>query len=176
MDAQYDPNVTFYEEQRLEQPWLRLAAFASALTTPIILVIVFWVLYNNPQMKRSLAIFVPVAAVVVVVDFGVLWLVSAARMVTEVRFEGITVSARPFKRLRRTIPFDRIASCEARDYSPIREYGGWGIRLGPGGKAYNMSGNRGAQLVLASGERVLIGSQKADELAAEIKSRIPRAS
>jgi hypothetical protein len=38
-----------------------------------------------------------------------------------------------------------------------------------------MSGNRGVQLVLRSGERVLIGSQRADELAAEIQSRIPRA-
>jgi hypothetical protein len=35
-----------------------------------------------------------------------------------------------------------------------------------------MSGKSGVQLVLASGERDMIGSRKADELAAETKSRI----
>ena len=40
-----------------------------------------------------------------------------------------------------------------------REYGGWGIRGGlRGTKAYNVSGNRGVELMLADGRTVLIGS------------------
>jgi len=53
-------------------------------------------------------------------------------------------------------------------YSPISDYGGWGIRYGSIGKAYNVSGNRGVQLELLNGERILIGSQKPEELAAAI--------
>ena len=65
---------------------------------------------------------------------------------------------------KRDIPFDRIASFEARTYRPIREYLGWGVRYGPSGMAYNMSGNRGLQLILTDGSRVLIGSQRPEDL------------
>jgi len=160
MDARYDANVIFHEEQRFKQPWLW-----------ILIVGVFgWLIYSSRIWTTTPERGAFYAALVYAF---IIWLLGTARMVTQVRPEGVIVSARPFRRLSRTIPFDQIASCEARDYRPIREYGGWGIRLGPSGKAYNMSGSRGVQLVLKSGERVLIGSQRADELAAAIEPRIP---
>ena len=54
---------------------------------------------------------------------------------------------------------------EVRTYSALREYGGWGIRWGLNGKAYNVGGNRGVQLELSNGELILIGSRKPDEFA-----------
>jgi hypothetical protein len=42
------------------------------------------------------------------------------------------------------------------------------VRFGPRGRAYNVSGNRGVEITLANGKRVLIGSQRSDELAAAI--------
>lgn len=65
-----------------------------------------------------------------------------------------------------------IASAEVRQYRPLRDYGGWGIRLGPAGTAWNAHGDQGVQLVLTSGKRVLIGSQQADELAREIQAQL----
>jgi hypothetical protein len=72
----------------------------------------------------------------------------------------------PFRR--KVIPVQDIVEYEPRTYRPILEYGGWGIRFGPRGWAYNVSGNRGVQLRLRDGKRILIGSQKADELARAI--------
>lgn len=46
------------------------------------------------------------------------------------------------------------------------EYGGWGVRFGKGGKAFNVSGNRGLKLYLKSGRSLLIGTQKDKELIA----------
>ncbi|MHC4338483.1 MAG: hypothetical protein ACYSTG_11155 [Planctomycetota bacterium] len=66
-----------------------------------------------------------------------------------------------------------MSECYARTYKPIREYGGWGIRYSfrKGiGRAYNMSGNKGVQLVFKNGKKLLIGSQKPDELAQAINS------
>jgi hypothetical protein len=54
---------------------------------------------------------------------------------------------------------------EVRTYSPLREYGGWGIRGPRKRRAYNVSGDEGVQLVLVDGCVVLIGSQRANELA-----------
>ena len=53
------------------------------------------------------------------------------------------------------------------------DYGGWGIKYGLKGLAYNISGNFGIQLELKSGSKILIGTQKPDEvkkLLDEIKS------
>ena len=47
---------------------------------------------------------------------------------------------------------------------PISEYLGWGIRAGSNGKAYNVKGNIGLQLVLKNDKRVLFGTQQPNEL------------
>jgi hypothetical protein len=73
-----------------------------------------------------------------------------------------------FPLVRKSIPLEDIDQWEARTYRPILEYGGWGVRYSWNGTAYNVSGNRGVQLVLASGKRLLIGSQRAEELAMAI--------
>ena len=61
---------------------------------------------------------------------------------------------------------------EVRTYRPIREYGGYGIRYSSKGKAYNVSGDRGVQIELLNGERLLIGSQRADELWRAIQANV----
>ncbi len=89
------------------------------------------------------------------------------KLVTEVRPGEVRIRFWPFAR--RRIPANEIVFYEARTYSPIREYGGWGVRYGFGrGMAYSMSGNRGVQLELTDGKRVLIGSQRPEELAAAL--------
>lgn len=88
--------------------------------------------------------------------------VSVGPNETDIRFRPLT---------RRRVPHSAVRSCEARTYRPIREYGGWGVRRGwKGGWAYNVRGRRGVQLGLEDGGSILIGSQRAEELAAAIRS------
>ena len=55
-------------------------------------------------------------------------------------------------------------------YRPIADYGGWGIRAGRDGeRVLNARGNRGVRLELADGTRLLIGSQRPEELAETIE-------
>lgn len=89
------------------------------------------------------------------------------RLSVEVDTEAVHIRFFPF--YRKVIPVTEIVHWEARTYRPIVEYGGWGIRYGLGkGWAYNVSGNQGVQLQLANGKRILIGSQRAPELARAI--------
>jgi hypothetical protein len=109
-----------------------------------------------------------------VVVLALLIFFALARLVVRVSPEGLDVDFHPLTH--RHIPLADISSCEARVYRPIREFGGWGIRLGwKGGKAYNVHGNRGVQLTLRSGESVLLGSQRADELALVIRRQMHNA-
>lgn len=68
----------------------------------------------------------------------------------------------------RRIALTEIASVESVTYSPLPEYGGWGIRGWGKDTALNARGNRGVRLILRDGRRILIGSQRPDELAAAL--------
>jgi len=85
------------------------------------------------------------------------------RLIVTVTDEAIVVHYRPLTR--RTIQVADVAHVEARTYSPLLEYGGWGIRGLGSNRAYNVSGDRGVELALVDGRKVLIGSQRADALA-----------
>ena len=72
---------------------------------------------------------------------------------------------------RRIMPVDAIASVEVVQYHPIRDYGGWGLRFGRDGeRIYNARGDRGVRLRLRDGSRLLIGSQRPDDLALAIEA------
>ncbi len=73
------------------------------------------------------------------------------------------------KRTRFRIPLRNVEHAWARIYSPLWEYGGWGIRERVDGKAFTIRGNEGVQLVMRSGQRVLVGSENAEELARQIR-------
>jgi hypothetical protein len=89
-----------------------------------------------------------------------------ARLQTRLDTTALYLRFLPFHLSYKKIDFDSIATVYARTYRPLSEFGGWGIRWGSGGKAYNVSGNRGVQLLLKNGKKILIGSQRSEELAA----------
>lgn len=91
-------------------------------------------------------------------------------MTTDVGDAGLRVTISPFL-LEDTIGFDAITSVQVRRYDPIREYGGWGIRVGRRGRAYNMTGDRGVQLELRDAPPLLVGSQRPEELAEAIATK-----
>jgi hypothetical protein len=98
-------------------------------------------------------------------------LLLMSHMATEVRIDGVYVRFRPFHRNWRRFTFDDMESIEPMRYSPIREYGGWGIRTNfHGGWAYNVSGNLGVQIVMRSGKRVVIGTQRPEEIMAAVNA------
>lgn len=88
------------------------------------------------------------------------------RLDTIIREDGIYVRFFPFHLKFKYFPWENLAKTYVRSYSPIAEYGGWGLRLGIFGKgrAYNVSGSKGLQLEFSDGKRLLIGTRKPDEL------------
>lgn len=112
--------------------------------------------------------FQPQEWVLLTVGMGLILLFHVLELTVTVRPSEIDIRFRPLAR--RRIPSVAVCSCQARTYRPLREYGGWGVRRGwEGGWAYNVRGHRGVQLVLEDGSSVLIGSQRADELAVAVQ-------
>jgi len=77
----------------------------------------------------------------------------------------------PFHLTLKKYSWDNIQRFSVRQYDPITEYGGWGFRFGflTKGMAFNVSGNKGIQLVLKNGSRLLIGTNKPDEASETLK-------
>ncbi len=87
--------------------------------------------------------------------------VYALRLETQIDEQGVHYRFSPFHSSKRLIKWEEIAEINVRTYSPILEYGGWGYRISFGkGKAYNVKGNKGIQLLLKNGKKLLIGTQK----------------
>ena len=87
----------------------------------------------------------------------------------KVNSEGLHYQFFPFHLKSHTIKIEEIVKVEALQYKPLAEYGGWGIRYGFKGKAYNTSGNLGVKVHLKNGRNILFGSQKYKELAKTLK-------
>ncbi|QEH34544.1 hypothetical protein OJF2_30840 [Aquisphaera giovannonii] len=72
---------------------------------------------------------------------------------------------------RRAVQVSGIVRHQVVEYRPIADYGGWGVRAGRDGeRVLNARGNRGVRLELADGTRLLIGSQRPEELAETIEA------
>ena len=165
--------VHFSEIQKFNQRWLWILLLGSSVFVVIffgygmIKQLVFGQMWGSrPMSNIALAI---VAPGIMLFTIGFTYLFYSLKLITEVRDDGLYVRFYPLSH--RIIHFEKIKSCEVKTYKPIKEYGGWGIRYGRKGKAYNISGNRGVQLELSKGKPLLIGSQKPEELAQAINKR-----
>jgi len=156
----------FYREvQRFRQPWLWLliaGIFGVTVWSFVQQIVLGRPFGQNPAPDTAIAIIVLVFGLA----FPVLFLV--ANLTVEVRSDGLYYRFFPFHWSFRRISAETLSKYEVHRYRPIRDYGGWGIRWGRGSKAYNVSGNRGVMLELSDGNRLLIGSQKPEEMAGAI--------
>lgn len=157
-----DPFCLYSEVQRFRQPWLwALVAGVAGLSV--------WTFVQQIVLGRPVgenpAPDVAAGVISIVFGLGLPGFFCAANLTVRVCDDGLYYRYFPFHwRFRRIAPGD-LAGFAAHTYRPIRDYGGWGVRWGQGGKAYNVSGNRGVMLYLAGGQRLLIGSQKPEEMA-----------
>ena len=79
---------------------------------------------------------------------------------TNIDATGIYTSFHPFPFFRKKYKWSQIEKVHVRKYSPLTEYGGWGVRGFGEAKAYNVSGNYGIQIVTKENKHFLIGTQK----------------
>ena len=93
------------------------------------------------------------------------------RLDTTITKDGIYVRFFPFHLKFKHYSWDSLTKSYVRQYSPLTEYGGWGLRLGLFGKgtAYNVSGDKGLQLEFTDKKKLLIGTNKPDELTETLK-------
>ncbi|MEH1008387.1 MULTISPECIES: hypothetical protein [unclassified Winogradskyella] len=150
----------FKEEQRFNQLWLIILMLVSTIV-PIGIYVKEYT--ENPENFSSLELI------------GVIFLILLAsgfifffKLTTRIDETGIHYKFFPFHWNLKNIKWNEIDKAYVRTYDPLGEYGGWGLKGGilwnkSKGRAINVSGDIGIQLVLKSGKKLLIGTQKENE-------------
>jgi hypothetical protein len=157
--------MRFQEVQYLPQ---RRAAVMLALPPCGMTALLVWhVALGHPWGKQQLSDASVIGWTIV------LWLIYArlltVRLVTEIRDGEMLFALRGFWRARR-IPISTITSVDVVHFDPVRDYGGYGIRVTKKGKAYIAGGEEGIRLMLKDGSEVVVGSRRAEELAAALRT------
>lgn len=156
-----EQTILFWEQQRFKQFWLWVVLLSVAA--------IFWAGFVSQILLDGDFGNNPVSDVQVIVLFVLMGLgfpifFYSMRLTTVVQPGELQVRFWPFHVRPKRIPLHSVRDYERVTYNPIRDYGGWGIRWGFRGKAYNMSGNEGVQLLFYNRKPLLIGSQHAEKL------------
>lgn len=150
----------FEEKQRFNQWWL-YAIFA------LVLFLLIGGIYNNSEGFQNFDN--PVLVLLLMATIFAMVFILLLRHDTRIDTEGITTKFFPMGFSRKFFPWKKIDEVYVRKYSPIAEYGGWGIRGTGRKKAHNVAGNLGIQIVTTDKENFLIGTQKPDDARAVLQ-------
>jgi uncharacterized membrane protein (DUF485 family) len=154
--------ILFHERQRLHT-WILVVMIVLGVGLP--LYIAFQQLWlgkavgNKPMSNQGVAVLVPSI---------ILPALAMASLNLQTRLYRDRLRVRLFPFADDSFPLSRIVRWEVRKYSATKELMGWGIRFGSGGIAYTMRGDLGLQLILDDGSRVLVGSQRPNDLASAL--------
>lgn len=153
-----DNGILFHEKQHFRQWWIWLMLIAF----PAFSVYSGWQQYLH---AGSIGNVLLVNGGELLVLGAIIALMLGINLETRIREDGIEVRLFPFHLRFKHFQWAELKKVYVRQYSPLREYGGWGLRWGifGSGTAYNISGNMGLQLVFQNGKKILVGTQKAEE-------------
>lgn len=157
----------FKEVQHFDQWWLWVLLIAALVVAvnPLIFE------YTATMQSRSNLTSIATSVLIILALFISFWFLF--KLETRIDEKGISFRFLPFHRKARIRSWDKIKSIAVRKYHPIREYGGWGYRIGLRKKrALNVKGNMGIQIVYKNGRHLLLGTQRPREVEAILKTYV----
>ncbi|MDR1221740.1 MAG: hypothetical protein LBL07_02520 [Tannerella sp.] len=160
--------VIYYERQHFKQwsLWLLMGGINAIFITGCVKQLFLGHPFGNNPMSDTALIIVSASM------FLLTALLFYMTLNTVINKEGIYVWFHPVQFRKKYFSWEEIERVYIRKYSPVREYGGWGNRIGFGGKsgsAYNMYGNIGLQIILKNSNKLLIGTSNPDGMTAILK-------
>lgn len=158
---EYSEGLWFRETQKFRQPLLWVFLIAISVISILVAVLQSGIgipVGNNPAPESILILIVTVFGILLPLFFYLL------AFTVEVKNDGIFYRFYPVQFSFRHIEWNELSCAESVTYRPLAEYGGWGIRYGRNGMAYNVSGSKGVMLIKKDGKKLLLGSQHSDEL------------
>jgi hypothetical protein len=158
------PSAVYREEQRFGWWIYALLALMLALA---------WAMFEARGPAGARHSLQHVVGVSAGFSLPVVLVVGVLRMTTLVTPTDVRVWFGFIPTYRRDIPISSISRVEVVLYRPIADCKGWGVRTGPDGeRVLNARGNRGVRLHMIDGSKILIGSQRSEQLALAVEGAL----
>jgi hypothetical protein len=152
----------FSETQKFRQWWLwfLFAGIKGVMGFFIVTQVLFGKPFGSKVMDNAMLLVGFLFMLILSLLFFIM------KLETRISDRGIDVRFFPIQPKFRHYSWDELDQVYLREYSPISEYGGWGIRYSFFGKgrALNVSGRTGLQLVFKDGKKLLIGTSKPEDI------------
>lgn len=145
--------LIFSEQQIFIKHWWTL------LVLPIGLVAGVAALQYTGKLPQKEFSWLGVAIVILVA-----LLLITLRLHTRLDSTGIHYRMTPLHLRWQHISWAETSRAYVREYDPLGEYGGWGIKGFASNRAYNVAGSSGLQLELQNAKRILLGTQQPEAL------------
>lgn len=154
--------ILFRETQKFRQWWLWLILMGinGLFLFGVFMQVIGGQKFGDKTMSDSQLITATFFTIILTLLF------TSIRLETIIKNDGIYVRFFPLHLKFKHYSWERLTKSYIRQYSAISEYGGWGLRIGIFGKgnAYNVSGDDGLQLEFIDNKKLLIGTNKPDDL------------
>jgi hypothetical protein len=150
-------NRVFNEVQTYRGTWIMYLILLFELPTLVLLLVFFFRAEDKSEMGTALIVVISTLLLVFLFILNL-------KLETRIDDNGVSFRYFPFIRSWRKIEKDRILSIRVINYSPITDYGGWGLKGNKTAKAYSILGDEGLLISTGEEKKIMIGTSKAKEL------------
>ena len=148
-------NRTSYEESEMWAPWVTVVLGVCLLAAG------FGLTQGRPGEATLVLAFIFPVFVLLAVLFG--------RLRVRVQQDALVVGFGYVDVIKKRVVYDDVQSIEPVRYSPLGEFGGWGIKWGRGDKiAWTIRGNQALVMHLKNGKHLYVGSPTPARLAERV--------
>ncbi len=147
----------FKEVQSYRGTWIIYFILLVELPTIILLLTFYFHADDKAEMGIALTVVGGTLALIFVFIFNL-------RLETRIDQNGVSIKYFPFIRSWRKFPKTSIKTITVINYSPITDYGGWGLKGNKTTKAYSIIGDQGLLFDVGEKKKIMIGTMKAKEL------------
>lgn len=150
-------NQVYKETQSYRGTWIIYLIILVQLPTIILLLTFYLQAEDKAEMGVTLAVVAGTMALIFLFIFN---------LSLEIRIDqnGISFRYFPFIRSWRKYPKESIKTITIINYSPITDFGGWGLKGNKTTKAYSILGDQGLLFDVGEEKKIMIGTMKAKEL------------
>jgi hypothetical protein len=152
-----ETKILFEEIQQFTKASVR--DFIKVLFGIVFIALIVSLLLQKGRMTDYNRLLIIILPLLLVSNF-----ILGSKLIMQIRTDGIYVRFPPWQSKFSIYSWTDVAEIFVRDYGTMREFMGWGIRYAPGKMGYIVAGNTCIEIVLKNGNKVLITTQRPDEV------------
>ncbi len=157
--------LLFEEQQRFSHKifWITLLSLTGLFCYAFIQQYFFHLPFGHKPMTNVGLVFAILFMCFIIILF------YNFKLSTKITDEAIIIKLYPFHLYSKRFEWPQLSEIIVREYNPLKEYGGWGLRGFGDKKSATVNGSWAIELVFHNGQSLLIGTKNPEDAKASLK-------